>query len=77
MNVIKISGLTFSHKIIDSHAHIGRHDGKTYVKEDLDIFVKSSLPNNDTIEKMIVSDLDFIHSVKGEYEANKTALGFI
>lgn len=70
----KITGVCFTGKIIDSHAHIGKHDTKTYTKDQLDVFVKSELPNKDTVEKMIVSDLDVLHSAKSEYEGNKAAL---
>ncbi len=69
----RISSISFMSKIIDSHAHVGRHDGNNYNKNDLDIFVKSTLPNKDTVEKFIVSDLDVLHSSKGEYEGNKAA----
>ncbi len=74
MNVNRVSYINFTGRIIDSHTHVGKHDGGDYHKTDLDIFVKSELPNKDTIEKMIVSDLDVLHGIKGEYEGNKTAL---
>lgn len=76
MNVTRITGFNiyFKGKIIDSHAHIGYHNRENNTKEQLDTFVKSALPNKDTVEKMIVSDLDVLHSVKGEYEGNKAAL---
>ncbi len=74
MRVIRISSLNFLGKIIDSHTHVGTHDGGNYTKQDLDIFVKSELPNKDTIEKMFVSDLDVLHSKKNEYEGNKAIL---
>ena len=74
MNVTRISYINFTGKIIDSHVHIGKHDGGDYRKNDLDIFVKSQLPNKDTVEKMIVSDLDVLHGKKGEFEGNKSAL---
>lgn len=76
MNVTRIAGFNvyFRGKIIDSHAHIGKHNGEVNTKEKLDTFVKSALPNKDTVEKMIVSDLDVLHSKKGEYEGNKAAL---
>lgn len=64
----------FMGKIIDSHAHIGSHDNGNYRKRDLDIFVKSELPNKDTVEKMIVSNLDVLHGIKDEFEGNKAAL---
>ena len=74
MRVTSISSVNFICKIIDSHTHVGKHDGRVYTKQDLDVFVKSELPNKDTIEKMFVSDLDVLHSLKGEYEGNKDAL---
>lgn len=74
MNVTKISSINFMSKIIDSHAHIGKLGDKIYSKQDLDVFVKSELPNNDIVEKMIVSDLDVLTGVKHEYEGNKQIL---
>ena len=74
MNITKISKTNFMGKIIDSHAHIGKHDRGCYIKSDLDVFVKSELPNKDTVEKMLVSDLDVLHGIKNEYEGNKLAL---
>ena len=74
MNVTKISYLSFTGKIIDSHAHIGKHGSEIYKKEQLDIFVKSPLVNNDTVEKIIVSDLNVLHNIKPEVEGNKTTL---
>lgn len=74
MRVTSISSVNFLGKIIDSHTHVGTHDGGIYTKWDLDVFVKSELPNKDTVEKMFVSDLDVLHSVKGEYEGNKAVL---
>lgn len=68
------SDVYFKGKIIDSHAHIGCHNGENNTKEQLDVFVKSALPNKDIVEKMIVSDLDVLHSQKKEYEGNKAAL---
>jgi len=72
--VTSISYISFKGKIIDSHAHVGSHDGTTYSKSDLDVFIKSELPNKDTVEKMLVSDLDVLHSAKDEYEGNKAVL---
>ena len=77
MNVTKINkslSINFMGKIIDSHAHIGSHDNRTYTKSDLDVFIKSELPNKDTVEKIFVSDLDILHSLKDEYEGNKAVL---
>lgn len=69
--------VSFSGKIIDSHAHIGYHDGQYLTKTDLDTFTKSKLPNKDTIEKFIVSDIDVLHGKKGEYTGNKKALNLL
>lgn len=74
MHVTKISMINFMGKIIDSHAHVGKHEQGRYLKSDLDIFVKSELPNKDTVEKMIVSDLDVLHGIKNEFEGNKLTL---
>ena len=76
MNVTSVTSFNiyFKGKIIDSHAHIGYHNRENNTKEQLDTFVKSLLPNKDTVEKMIVSDLDVLHSAKKEYEGNKMAL---
>lgn len=60
--------------IIDSHTHIGNLNGKTYTKSQLDVFIKSKLPNDDTVEKMYVSNLDVLTSKIGEYEGNKQLL---
>lgn len=74
MNIQGIALISFTGRIIDSHSHVGRHEGQSYTKDQLDVFVKSELPNKDTVEKMIVSDLDVLHNLKGEYEGNKAAL---
>lgn len=70
MHVSKITSPDFRSKIIDSHAHVGNHEGKIYNKGSLDVFVKSPLPGGDTIEKMIVSDLNVLHGTKDEYHGN-------
>lgn len=74
--MIKISPINFKGRIIDSHAHVGtlknnNNKGKVYTKQQLDVFVKTSLPNNDTVEKMLVSDIDIFHRTKPEYSGNK------
>ena len=74
MNVTKISVVNFMGKIIDSHAHVGAHDGNIYKKKQLDVFVRSKLPNNDVVEKMIVSDLDVLHGLNNELEGNRAVL---
>lgn len=71
---INNQNLSFMRNIIDSHTHIGNLNGKTYTKSQLDVFVKSKLPNDDTVEKMYVSNLDVLTSKIGEYEGNKQLL---
>lgn len=62
MKLDQINNINFNRKIIDSHVHIGHwqdNGGKIYdTTPDLDLFVKSPLENGDTIEKVIVSNLD-------------------
>ena len=71
MNVTRIPAINFMGKIIDSHAHLGNHGDKLYTKEQLDVFIKTPLKNNDTVEKFIISDLDVLHGLKPEFEGNK------
>lgn len=67
--------LSFRAKLIDVHAHVGRHIDTTYTKDMLDVFVKQPLPNNDTVETMIVSDTDTFKGIGvNEYDGNKRAL---
>ena len=69
--------INFKGKIIDAHAHIGFHDGQYLTKTDLDTFTKTKLPNKDTIEKFIVSDIDVLHGKTNEYEGNKKTLNLL
>ena len=73
-NQPQINCVYFQSKIIDSHAHVGSLGGSAYLKSDLDVFVKSELPNKDNIEKMFVSDIDVLTSSKKEYEGNLALL---
>lgn len=67
--------LNFRANLIDVHAHVGKHENITYTKDMLDVFVRQPLPNNDTVERMIVSDTDtFKGTGLNEYEGNKRAL---
>lgn len=71
----RTSQIRFGMNIIDMHTHIGKHQNHTYTKSELDVFVKQSLPNNDNVEMMIVSDTDTFKGVGlNEYEGNKKAL---
>lgn len=61
MRINSINPIIFKAKIIDSHCHIGQWNEGDSLKnytQDLDLFVKSSLDNGDTIEKVIVSNMD-------------------
>ena len=74
MKINKINASVFYGKIIDTHAHIGTLNGQEYKKEQLDVFVKSKLPNDDTVEKMYVSNIDVLTSAEKEFEGNKKIL---
>ena len=64
---------TFGTKIIDSHTHIGKHEGINYTREHLEPFL-AKLPNDDFVEKMIVSDIDVLNGNIGQKEGNKRLL---
>ena len=74
MNVTNTFNINFKGNIIDSHVHVGTFNGNVYTKDNLDIFVKSNLPNKDNVEKMIVSDLDVLCGLNNEFDGNKTVL---
>lgn len=74
MNIIGINKTVFLGKIIDTHAHVGKLNGQTYQKDQLDVFVKSTLPNNDVVEKMYVSNIDVLTAIENEYTGNKKTL---
>lgn len=74
MRINAISNVNFGINIIDMHAHIGKHMTEIYTKDNLDVFIREALPNNDVIEKMIVSDMDSFHGDIGEFDGNKKAL---
>lgn len=57
MKLNHISNISFKGKIIDAHAHIGEWCGANYLMEDMDKFVRSSLSNGDTVEKVVISNL--------------------
>ena len=62
MKLNLINNISFYGKIIDSHCHAGHwknNRNELYdTTSDLDVFVKSKLDNGDSIEKIIVSNLD-------------------
>jgi len=70
MKVSAIPSFSFKAKIIDAHTHVGSHNNRIYTKQNLDLFIKSELPSNDVVEKMLVTSLDVIHQSVPEYEGN-------
>lgn len=74
MRINPIGNINFGMNIIDVHAHIGEHQTVIYTKDNLDVFVREALPNNDVVEKMIVSDIDSFHGNIAEFDGNKKAL---
>jgi len=92
MLVQKINNINFNGKIIDAHGHVGNwyYKSKLYdTTPDMDTIVKSELKNGDTIEKVIISNLDcmvdkykyndeikHIEFLKNEYQGNKELLEF-
>ena len=53
--------INFKTKIIDSHGHIGswkENDKLVDFTKDVDVFIKNKLDNGDTVEKILVSNLD-------------------
>ncbi len=74
MNISGINNTVFLGKIIDTHAHIGKLNGQSYKKSQLDVFVKKTLPNDDIIDKMYVSNIDVLTATEDEYIGNKKTL---
>ena len=88
MKISQIISINFNGKIIDSHSHIGNwknSEGKLYdTTPDIDVFIKAPLENGDTVEKVIVSNLDamvhkknengVIEFLSNEIDANKKLL---
>ncbi len=84
---MKVQPISFRGKIIDSHVHAGHWQGANGVvnyTNDIDTFTKQPLENGDTVEKVIVSNLDcMVHTNKenepirfmsNEYEGNMKML---
>lgn len=74
---------SFKRSIIDSHVHVGswNENGKTRnYTADIDVFIKNNLENGDTIEKILVSNLDCMARdstnkfLQDEYLGNKKLL---
>lgn len=61
MKLSPINSLSFNARIIDSHVHTGHWDnpsGASYLIKDVFEATNSILPQGDTVEKVIVSNLD-------------------
>ncbi len=81
MKINQINEINFKAKIIDAHCHIGSWQGRTYGTDSLDCFIKTPLniisdgeKSTDTIEKMLVSNLDGIDkkgALADEIKANE------
>lgn len=80
---MQLTNISFTGKIIDAHVHSGNwwRNGNLYDHtKDIDIFTKEPLSNGDTIEKVVVSNLDCmvrtnnaqepIHFMSDEIEGN-------
>lgn len=80
---MKLNNISFTGKIIDAHVHSGNwwRNGNLYDHtKDIDLFSKEPLPNGDTVEKVLVSNLDCmvrtnntqepIHFMSDEIEGN-------
>lgn len=80
---MKLNNISFTGKIIDAHVHSGNwwQNGNLYDHtKDIDLFSKEPLPNGDTVEKVLVSNLDCmvrtnntqepIHFMSDEIEGN-------
>lgn len=75
----KPCAISFKGKIIDSHVHTGKWGESNFGVEALDSFIKTPLTNGDTVEKMIVSNLDCIdnNGILDEISGNKKLLQMI
>lgn len=71
MKLNHINSINFYGKIIDSHFHVGNWSENGEIRDytsDIDVFIKSSLNNGDTVEKIIVSNLDcMVHNNDGGF----------
>lgn len=84
MRLNRINSINFYGKIIDSHVHIGNWSENDKIRDytnDVDVFIKSALDNGDTVEKVIVSNLDCMtykgnYFISDEFHGNKRLLEF-
>ena len=78
--------INFKAKIIDSHGHVGswkENDKLIDYTKDIDVFIKNTLDNGDTVEKILVSNLDCMaKNEKGDFlldelNGNKNLLNLV
>ena len=83
MRINNVSLIPFKQKIFDAHFHIGSWNELGNLKDytsNIDSFTKSTLKNGDTIEKIIVSNLDCMNKnnsksfIADEIEGNNRLL---
>ena len=69
----------FKSRIIDMHAHVGNWDNKSFDTNSFDVFLNSKFNKNDSIEKVIVSNLDCINPsiMQDEFVGNSDLLALI
>lgn len=76
MKLNSINSINFYGKIIDSHMHVGNWSengtSQDYTKN-FDVFIKSALDNGDTVEKVIVSNLDCMMQKDGGFYSDEIA----
>lgn len=75
MRLSSINNINFYGKIIDSHVHIGNWSENGVQRDytnDIDVFIKSTLDNGDTVEKVLVSNLDCMTRKDGGFYSDET-----
>lgn len=72
--ITRINAISFKGHIIDAHMHSGkwwRYDNLYDHTPDIDTFIKQPLPNGDTVEKIVVSNLDCMVRVEPQGDSAK------
>jgi len=68
---MKVHSISFTGQIIDAHVHSGnwwRNGNLTDHTKEIDTFTKQLLPNGDTVERVVVSNLDCMVRVNKDNE---------
>jgi predicted TIM-barrel fold metal-dependent hydrolase len=71
---MKVNAISFTGKIIDAHMHSGRWWRQSTLYDhtnDIDTFTKQPLSNGDTVERVVVSNLDCMTRIEHPGEAAK------